>query len=103
MYVCMYVCACVSMYAYIYVSINKNTQIVIKQTFSFSFLLCACSYGLNAIRLPVGYWYFAEKAGLDSSPYLIPDEDLYDEHHPITDVIRWAKDAGLHVSLVMNM
>lgn len=44
--------------------------------------------------------YFAEKAGLDPSPYLVPDEDLYDAHHPITNVIRWAKDAGLQVILV---
>lgn len=59
-------------------------------------------FGLNTIRLPVGYWYFAEKAGLDPSPYLIPDEDIYDEHHPITNVIRWAKEAGLQVILDLH-
>lgn len=58
------------------------------------------SFGLNTIRLPVGYWYFAEKAGLDPSPYVVPDEDLYDAHHPLTNVFRWANDAGLHIVLV---
>ena len=38
--------------------------------------------------------------GLDPSPYLTPDEDLYDAHHPVTNVIRWAKEAGLQVILV---
>lgn len=47
--------------------------------------------------------YFAEKAGLDPSPYLVPDEDLYDSQHPITNVIRWAKDAGLQVILVSKV
>lgn len=59
-------------------------------------------FGLNTIRLPVGYWYFAEKAGLDPSPYLVPDEDIYDAQHPITKVIRWAKDAGLQVILDLH-
>lgn len=59
-------------------------------------------FGLNTIRLPVGYWYFAEKAGLDPSPYLVPDEDIYDAHHPITNVIRWAKEAGLQVILDLH-
>lgn len=54
-------------------------------------------YNLNTIRLPVGYWYFAKKAGLDPSPYIVPDEDLYDSDHPITNVIRWANQAGLAI------
>ncbi len=47
--------------------------------------------GLNSIRLPVGWWYYAAKTAMDPDPYIVPDEDLYDKHHPITDVIRWAK------------
>lgn len=47
--------------------------------------------GLNSVRLPVGWWYFAEKSAISRGPYIVPDEDLYDRHHPITDVIRWAK------------
>ncbi|CAN0026476.1 unnamed protein product, partial [Choristocarpus tenellus] len=58
--------------------------------------------GLNSIRLPVGWWYFAEKGAIDSSPYIVPDEDLYEEHHPITDVIRWAKEAGLYVIIDLH-
>jgi hypothetical protein len=57
-------------------------------------------YNLNTIRLPVGYWYFAKKAGLDPSPYIVPDEDLYDSDHPITNVIRWANQAGLAIIFV---
>lgn len=47
--------------------------------------------GLNSIRLPVGWWFFAAKTAMAHDPYIVPDEDLYDAHHPITDVIRWAK------------
>lgn len=57
-------------------------------------------YNLNTIRLPVGYWYFAKKAGLDPSPYIVPDEDLYASDHPITNVIRWANQAGLAIIFV---
>ena len=53
--------------------------------------------GLNTIRLPVGWWYFAEKVHLDPSPYIIPDEDLYDESYPITKVLQWANEVGLKV------
>ena len=47
--------------------------------------------GLNSVRLPVGWWYFAAKSAISREPYSVPDEDLYEKHHPITDVIRWAK------------
>ncbi|CAM9160424.1 unnamed protein product [Phaeothamnion confervicola] len=59
-------------------------------------------YGLNAIRLPVGWWYFANKAGVDSSPYFLPEEDLYDPDHPITNVLRWARDSGILVILDLH-
>ncbi|CAN0582054.1 unnamed protein product, partial [Ectocarpus sp. 12 AP-2014] len=58
--------------------------------------------GLNSIRLPVGWWYFAAKTTMSAAPYIVPDEDLYDAHHPITDVIRWAKIAGLYVILDLH-
>lgn len=59
-------------------------------------------FGLNTIRLPVGYWYFAERVGLNPAPYLVPDQDLFDAHHPITNVIRWADEAGLQVILDLH-
>ncbi|CAM9161413.1 unnamed protein product, partial [Ascophyllum nodosum] len=58
--------------------------------------------GLNTVRLPVGWWYFAPKFAVSPQPYILPDEDLYDRHHPITDVIGWAKDAGLQVILDLH-
>lgn len=59
-----------------------------------------CRYNLNTIRLPVGWWYFAKLAGLDASPYVVPDEDILDSDHPITNVLRWANEAGLHIIFV---
>lgn len=47
--------------------------------------------GINSIRLPVGWWYFASKSAISHDPYIVPDENLYDRDHPITDVIGWAK------------
>jgi hypothetical protein len=48
----------------------------------------------------VGWWYFYEEAGLDPAPYIVPDEKLYDKNHPITNILRYAKNAGLHVIFV---
>jgi hypothetical protein len=48
----------------------------------------------------VGWWYFAKLAGLDASPYVVPDEDILDSDHPITNVLRWANEAGLHIIFV---
>ena len=58
--------------------------------------------GINTIRLPVGYWYFSEYASVDPTPYILPDEDLYDPNHPITNVIRWASEAGLKTILDLH-
>eukprot|EP00158_Paraphelidium_tribonemae_P000480 Partr_v1_DN22528_c0_g1_i2_m28228 putative Glucan 1,3-beta-glucosidase len=60
------------------------------------------SMGLNSIRLPVGWWYFAKYANINSAPYIIPDEDLYSLDHPITRVLKWAHDAGLQVILDLH-
>ncbi|CAM9879634.1 unnamed protein product [Chrysoparadoxa australica] len=59
-------------------------------------------FGLNAIRLPLGWWYFAEQIGLSPSSYIVPTEKLNDRDHPITRVIGWAQDAGLQVMLDLH-
>jgi nicotinamidase-related amidase len=50
----------------------------------------------------VGWWYFAKLAGLDASPYIVPDEDILAADHPITNVLRWANEAGLHIIFVSH-
>jgi len=60
-------------------------------------------WGLNAIRLPVGWWYWAKEAGLDSKPYLVPDADImHNLSHPITNFIKRAKQAGLQVMIDLH-
>jgi glucan 1,3-beta-glucosidase len=44
-------------------------------------------WGINSIRLPVGWWYFAPRAGVSPSPYVIPQEDINNLNHPITKFI----------------
>jgi len=56
------------------------------------------SYGLNAIRVPVGWWYFADMAQIVKAPYTVPSEALTDMNHPITKFISMANTAGLMVS-----
>ena len=58
--------------------------------------------GLNTVRLPVGWWYFAPKFAVSPQPYILPDEDLYDRHHPITDVIGWAKCVSPHFAPLLR-
>lgn len=57
---------------------------------------------LNTIRLPVGFWYFEEISGYPSYPYLKPIESIYAIDHPITQVISYAKKAGLQVILDLH-
>ncbi|KAK3287685.1 hypothetical protein CYMTET_4820 [Cymbomonas tetramitiformis] len=57
-------------------------------------------YGLNAVRLPVGWWYFVSAD--QAKPYYIPKVPITDADHPITKVISWAKDAGLQVLLDLH-
>ena len=46
-------------------------------------------FGLNSIRLPVGWWYWAAAAKVDVTPYTVPKEDpMADLTHPITNVIK---------------
>eukprot|EP01051_Picozoa_sp_SAG22_P012934 SAG22_NODE_1395_length_4511_cov_3.492747_1_plen_372_part_00 len=60
------------------------------------------SYGLNAIRLPVGWWYWAADAGLSPDPYYVPSMPTTDPTHPITKVIKMASDAKLMVIIDLH-
>ncbi|KAF5100481.1 hypothetical protein D0Z03_000803 [Geotrichum reessii] len=46
------------------------------------------SYGLNHVRIPIGYWAFYL---LDNDPYVQGQEDYLDQ------ALEWARDAGLKV------
>jgi glucan 1,3-beta-glucosidase len=58
--------------------------------------------GLNAIRVPVGWWYFAEAADMDYAPYTVPDQAITDLTHPITKFIQMANANGLVVILDLH-
>jgi len=57
---------------------------------------------INTVRLPVGYWYYSELSGFPSEPFLVPEASIRSPEHPITRVIRWANEAGLHVILDLH-
>eukprot|EP01129_Flabellula_baltica_P001002 TRINITY_DN10927_c0_g1_i1.p1 TRINITY_DN10927_c0_g1~~TRINITY_DN10927_c0_g1_i1.p1 ORF type:complete len:589 (-),score=108.55 TRINITY_DN10927_c0_g1_i1:36-1802(-) len=59
-------------------------------------------YGLNAGRLPVGWWFFADDAGIDHSPYLVPTADLYNSSHPLTQVILGANKNNIAILLDLH-
>jgi aryl-phospho-beta-D-glucosidase BglC (GH1 family) len=46
------------------------------------------SYGLNSVRLPVGWWYWAKDAGVPNEVYTVPAQDTTDLNHPITKFIK---------------
>jgi len=58
--------------------------------------------GLNSIRLPVGWWYWASDAGVDGTPYTVPKQGIRDMAHPITRFIEMAKNASLSVILDLH-
>eukprot|EP00823_Brevimastigomonas_motovehiculus_P004881 TRINITY_DN3344_c0_g1_i1.p1 TRINITY_DN3344_c0_g1~~TRINITY_DN3344_c0_g1_i1.p1 ORF type:complete len:664 (-),score=132.58 TRINITY_DN3344_c0_g1_i1:120-2111(-) len=58
--------------------------------------------GLNTVRLPVGWWYFAELAGMSPDPYIVPTQKILDLAHPITKVIAWANKYDLQVLLDLH-
>jgi len=58
--------------------------------------------GLNSVRLPVGWWYFAPASNLIYSPYTIPSQDITDLLHPITKVIQMARLNNLVVILDLH-
>jgi len=51
--------------------------------------------GLNAVRVPVGQWFFSELSKVAFKPYLVPSQGLLSEDHPLTRVLAMAKAAGL--------
>jgi hypothetical protein len=57
------------------------------------------AYGLNAVRVSVGYWYFEELSGVAATPYLKPTQSISAEDHPLTKIVRYASVAGLKVIL----
>jgi glucan 1,3-beta-glucosidase len=57
---------------------------------------------LNAIRVPVGWWYYADMAQVPKTPYTVPAEAITDMNHPITKFIGMAKTAGLMVILDLH-
>jgi glucan 1,3-beta-glucosidase len=60
------------------------------------------SYGLNSVRIPTGWWYWAQDAGVPNPVYTVPTQAISDPNHPITAVIKMAKDAGLVVLLDLH-
>jgi len=58
--------------------------------------------GLNAIRVPVGWWYFAAMANVANPVYTVPQQAITDLTHPITKLIKMAKDNDLVVILDLH-
>ena len=53
------------------------------------------SYGLNTVRIPVGYWFL--QSIVDSSEHFPQGGEQY-----LDQVVQWAKDAGLYVIMVLH-
>jgi len=53
------------------------------------------SYGLNTVRIPVGYWFF--ESIVDKSEHFAQGGESY-----LDQVVGWAKDAGLYVIIVLH-
>jgi len=60
------------------------------------------AYGLNSIRLPVGWWYFGDAANVPFSPYTVPAQPITDLTHPITKIIQYAHNNNLVVILDLH-
>jgi len=58
--------------------------------------------GLNSLRIPTGWWYWAKDAGVENPVYTVPKEDITDPNHPITKMIKAANDAGLVIVLDLH-
>jgi len=58
--------------------------------------------GLNSIRVPTGWWYWAADAGIDATPYTVPKQTSKDMNHPITKLIKMANDSGLVIILDLH-
>ena len=59
-------------------------------------------YGLNTVRIPIGFWYFSELSRIAQGPHILPDESVLDAHHPLTRIIGYAKQSGLMVILTLE-
>eukprot|EP01063_Lacrimia_lanifica_P032305 TRINITY_DN54_c1_g2_i1.p1 TRINITY_DN54_c1_g2~~TRINITY_DN54_c1_g2_i1.p1 ORF type:complete len:637 (+),score=265.34 TRINITY_DN54_c1_g2_i1:93-2003(+) len=57
---------------------------------------------LNTVRLPLGWWYFAEGAGIKENPYVVPDQNITDPKHPINAVLQMIHKAGLKVVIDLH-
>jgi len=53
------------------------------------------SYGLNTVRIPVGYWFL--ESIVDKSEHFAQGGELY-----LDQVVGWAKDAGLYVIIDLH-
>jgi glucan endo-1,6-beta-glucosidase len=53
------------------------------------------SYGLNTVRIPVGYWFL--QSIVDQSEHFAQGGEQY-----LDQVVGWAKDAGLYVIIVLH-
>lgn len=53
------------------------------------------SYGLNTVRIPVGYWFLENI--VDKSEHFPQGGEKY-----LDQVVGWAKDAGLYVIIVLH-
>lgn len=53
------------------------------------------SYGLNTVRIPVGYWFL--ESIVESSEHFAQGGEEY-----LDQVVGWAKDAGLYVIIVLH-
>ncbi len=53
------------------------------------------SYGLNTVRIPVGYWFL--ESIVDKSEHFPQGGEKY-----LDQVVGWAKDAGLYVIIVLH-
>ena len=60
------------------------------------------SMGLNHVRLPIGWWYFAADAKLDPAPYVVPTQATSADDHPITALIKMAQAANLQVVIDLH-
>jgi len=56
------------------------------------------SKGLNAVRLPLAWWYFAEAAGVSGpDPYVVPKQPITSPENPIVKTMQQISKAGLKV------
>eukprot|EP01041_Mallomonas_annulata_P003981 gene3981-7933_t len=60
-------------------------------------------YGINTIRLPIGYWYFEEISCVPSGKHVIPLQSLFSDNHPIATIVSYAQKSNLNVILDLHI